>query len=62
MRIVGAFYPPYFTPPVLIDQHEMDNRMDAGLDTFAIDIPRISSATCWLATARPSSSTSMRRA
>ncbi|MFA5122951.1 ABC transporter permease [Zavarzinia sp.] len=39
MRIVGAFYPPYFTPPVLIDQHEMDSRMDAGLDTFAIDIP-----------------------
>jgi ABC-2 type transport system permease protein len=38
-RIVSAFYPPYFVPPVLITQSEMDSRMDAGLDTFAIDIP-----------------------
>lgn len=38
-RIIGAFYPPYFTPPVLIDPQEMDARMDAGLDTFALDIP-----------------------
>jgi ABC-2 type transport system permease protein len=38
-RIVGAFYPPYFTTPVVIDQAEMDARMDAGLDTFALDIP-----------------------
>ncbi len=38
-RIVNAFYPPYFLPPVLINQAEMDARMDAGLDTFAIDIP-----------------------
>lgn len=38
-RIVGAFYPPYFLPPELIDQSEMDARMDAGLDTFALDIP-----------------------
>lgn len=38
-RIADAFYQPYFTPPVLIDQAEMDLRMDAGLDTFALDIP-----------------------
>ena len=38
-RIVGAFYPPLFTPPALITQAEMDRRMDAGLDTFALDIP-----------------------
>ncbi len=38
-RIVGAFYPPYFTPPEMITTAEMDARMDAGLDTFAINIP-----------------------
>jgi len=38
-RIVGAFYPPYFLPPKLITQAEMDARMDAGLDTFALTIP-----------------------
>lgn len=38
-RIVGAFYPPFFLPPVLITPAEMDARMDAGLDTFALDIP-----------------------
>lgn len=38
-RIAAAFYPPYFTPPRLIDVSEMDKRMDAGLDTFALDIP-----------------------
>jgi ABC-2 type transport system permease protein len=38
-RITTAFYPPYFLPPVLIGQHEMDARLDAGLDTFALDIP-----------------------
>lgn len=38
-RIVGAFYPPYFLRPVLITPAEMDARMDAGLDTFALDIP-----------------------
>jgi len=38
-RIVEAFYPPYFVPPKLIDQNAMDARMDAGLDTFALDIP-----------------------
>lgn len=38
-RIASAFLPPYFIPPVLITQAEMDQRMDAGLDTFALDIP-----------------------
>lgn len=38
-RIVGAFYPPLFSGPRLIDRAEMDRRMDRGLDTFALDIP-----------------------
>jgi len=38
-RIIDAFYPPYFKRPVLITQKEMDARMDAGFDTFAIVIP-----------------------
>ncbi len=38
-RITDSFVPPYFQPPVLIGQAEMDARMDAGLDTFALDIP-----------------------
>lgn len=38
-RIVDAFYPPYFSPPSLITRAEMDSRMDAGLDTFALEIP-----------------------
>ncbi|SOC34809.1 ABC-2 type transport system permease protein [Rhizobium subbaraonis] len=38
-RIITAFYPPYFSVPKLITQAEMDSRMDAGLDTFALDIP-----------------------
>ncbi|HVY17634.1 MAG TPA: ABC transporter permease [Rhodopila sp.] len=38
-RIVSAFYPPYFTTPALITRDEMDRRMDAGIDTFALDIP-----------------------
>ncbi|CAH2031899.1 ABC transporter permease [Trichlorobacter ammonificans] len=39
LRIVDALYPPYFKKPVLIDQKEMDARMDGGLDTFALTIP-----------------------
>jgi len=39
IRIRDAFYPPYFLPPVLITPAEMDTRMDAGLDTFALHIP-----------------------
>ncbi|MDW6023498.1 ABC transporter permease [Mesorhizobium sp. BAC0120] len=38
-RIITAFYPPYFVVPRLISPYEMDSRMDAGLDTFAINIP-----------------------
>jgi len=38
-RIIGAFYPPQFLPPVRITPDEMDARMDAGLDTFALIIP-----------------------
>jgi ABC-2 type transport system permease protein len=38
-RIVGAFHPPYFQPPTMVTQAEMDARMDAGLDTFALNIP-----------------------
>ena len=38
-RIAMAFTEPYFSTPRLISQYEMDRRMDAGLDTFALDIP-----------------------
>jgi len=38
-RVTDAFYRPYFIPPEAITQAEMDARMDAGLDTFALDIP-----------------------
>ncbi|WP_378941057.1 ABC transporter permease [Mesorhizobium sp. ANAO-SY3R2] len=38
-RITSAFYPPYFLTPTMITPAEMDARMDAGLDTFGLDIP-----------------------
>ena len=38
-RIADAFYPPYFLTPSFIDHSQMDARMDAGLDTFAVNIP-----------------------
>lgn len=38
-RIGAAFYAPYFTTPSYITHAEMDRRMDAGLDTFALNIP-----------------------
>ena len=38
-RIITAFSPPYFTIPRLISRSEMIPRMDAGLDTFALNIP-----------------------
>jgi ABC-2 type transport system permease protein len=38
-RIVSAFQPPYFLPPTMVTQSEMDVRMNAGLDTFALNIP-----------------------
>jgi len=39
LRIVSAFNPPYFLPPVMITREQMDARLDAGVDTFALDIP-----------------------
>ncbi|MCQ0989333.1 ABC transporter permease [Jiella marina] len=38
-RIRAAFYPPFFIEPVLIDESEMDRRLDEGHDTFALVIP-----------------------
>ncbi|CDZ58775.1 ABC transporter permease [Neorhizobium galegae] len=38
-RIADAFLRPYFKPPAMITAGEMDARMDAGTDTFALDIP-----------------------
>lgn len=38
-RIISAFYPPWFVAPKLITTAEMDARMDAGEDTFALGIP-----------------------
>ena len=38
-RISSAFYLPYFLPPAMVTQAEMDSRMDAGIDTFALNIP-----------------------
>ncbi|MAT50754.1 MAG: hypothetical protein CMK32_06170 [Porticoccaceae bacterium] len=38
-RITDAFYPPHFTTPSMIDGEQMDARMDAGVDTFALVIP-----------------------
>ncbi|ODU73029.1 MAG: hypothetical protein BGP10_12935 [Rhodanobacter sp. 68-29] len=38
-RIVSAFYPPEFTPPIVIDQSQVDPGMDAGDYTFALIIP-----------------------
>ncbi|MGD9817693.1 MAG: ABC transporter permease [Desulfomonilaceae bacterium] len=38
-RIIGSFYPPHFLPPIIINHAEIDERMDKGLDTFALNIP-----------------------
>lgn len=38
-QIIDALYPPYFTPPALISPAELNARMDAGIDTFALHIP-----------------------
>ena len=38
-RIVSAFYPPYFLWPEMISRAAMDTGMDAGLYTFALNIP-----------------------
>jgi ABC-2 type transport system permease protein len=38
-RVIDAFRPPLFLPPKVVSREEMDARMDAGLDTFALNIP-----------------------
>ena len=38
-RITAAFYAPYFVEPQMMTTTQMDARMDAGLDTFALNIP-----------------------
>lgn len=38
-RIIDAFFPPQFMQPALIRRDQMDARMDAGSETFAVDIP-----------------------
>jgi len=38
-RVFNGFLPTLFVPPKLVSRDEMDARMDAGLDTFALDIP-----------------------
>ena len=38
-RIINAFSPPFFNPPMLISQHDVDAAMDQGLYTFVVDIP-----------------------
>ncbi|WP_278986854.1 ABC transporter permease [Sphingobium yanoikuyae] len=38
-RIVSAFYPPQFTPPVMIAPAQIDPGMDEGTYTFVLHIP-----------------------
>lgn len=38
-RLADAFQPPRFLPPRHITTAQMDARMDAGLDTFALHVP-----------------------
>lgn len=38
-RIIDAFYLPYFNPPTLTTLDKIDERMNAGLDTFSLIIP-----------------------
>lgn len=38
-RIIGAFYPPSFTPPLRISQAEVDPGLDAGRYTLVLAIP-----------------------
>jgi ABC-2 type transport system permease protein len=38
-RIISAFYPPSFMPPVLIPLASTDAVLDAGLYTYVLDIP-----------------------
>jgi len=38
-RIVSAFYPPHFMAPTILSLTQVDPGMDAGMFTFALDIP-----------------------
>lgn len=38
-RIISAFYPPEFKPPVLISHAEVDEGLDKGTYTFVLNIP-----------------------
>ncbi|WP_193173656.1 ABC transporter permease [Nisaea nitritireducens] len=38
-RLRGAFLPPYFKPPVIIDIADVDKGLDSGTYTFVLDIP-----------------------
>ena len=38
-RFAEAFLPPFFQKPELITQDEVDPRMDAGRNTFVLDVP-----------------------
>ncbi|MGB5135951.1 MAG: ABC transporter permease [Prochlorococcaceae cyanobacterium] len=38
-RLRDAFLPPYFQAPRLVTPEEMERRLDAGLDSFALSIP-----------------------
>ena len=39
-RIIDAFYPPLFAPPVLINDDQIDPAMDEGRYTFVVQIPQ----------------------
>ncbi|WP_116140389.1 ABC transporter permease [Trinickia diaoshuihuensis] len=38
-RIVSAFFPPQFNPPMLVGTADVDHGLDLGRFTFALDIP-----------------------
>ena len=38
-RIISAFHPPQFMPPVQVSLSEADTGLDAGIYTFSLDIP-----------------------
>jgi len=60
-RIADSFYPPYFLRPAQISIVEMDRRMDAGIDTFALVIPSGFQRDVLAGRSPRCSSTSMRR-
>ncbi|HHU94066.1 MAG TPA: ABC transporter permease, partial [Alcaligenaceae bacterium] len=38
-RLIDALHEPYFLPPRIISRDQIDAGMDAGLDTFVLNIP-----------------------